>query len=447
MKKSLLIVIAALFVAIGANAQIKRMPQVARAAQSTKVSQPMPNKFGVDKATVAVNKNAFTLNPKNSRRAVADIEGSYILDNQNFEGDFTASSSFTITAESGTAMVTNVETDADDVEFTYNVRLNDFTYSGGVAYGLYDETSGTIYVPVQTIFTHATYGRIVMSGVTKDSDGPAHIGFDMMFVVESDGNLTFYDWADELADAGYPEGEYMSGWYSYLPDYADGGAWNYGFDIEMFLPNGEMQADVSGYLRTDGQTSGWQDERASYAVYVEDFGTEYVVHNFGGMAPISVTVNGDGTCSIPLPQYVDDDDYSDADGDYGCMRLVGVDLTDDGYILRNYDKTELPGSVTPADGYKVVDFFELDGEGRVVQDADHSPYLGVATANDSEGRAYQMGYFFAIRLYILDSTDGINNVKAEDNAATGKIYNLAGQRVDNNYKGIVIKNGKKMIQK
>ena len=34
--------------------------------------------------------------------------------------------------------------------------------------------------------------------------------------------------------------------------------------------------------------------------------------------------------------------------------------------------------------------------------------------------------------------------KAED---TDAIYNLAGQKVDANYKGIIIKNGKKMIQK
>lgn len=37
----------------------------------------------------------------------------------------------------------------------------------------------------------------------------------------------------------------------------------------------------------------------------------------------------------------------------------------------------------------------------------------------------------------------IENKKAEDNAA---IYNLAGQRVDENYKGIVIQNGKKFVK-
>lgn len=40
---------------------------------------------------------------------------------------------------------------------------------------------------------------------------------------------------------------------------------------------------------------------------------------------------------------------------------------------------------------------------------------------------------------------GINEV-VDDDAATSETYNLAGQRVDSNYKGIVIKNGKKVIR-
>ena len=41
---------------------------------------------------------------------------------------------------------------------------------------------------------------------------------------------------------------------------------------------------------------------------------------------------------------------------------------------------------------------------------------------------------------------GIANVKAE-NEANAPLYNLAGQKVDNGFKGIVIQNGRKMIQK
>lgn len=45
------------------------------------------------------------------------------------------------------------------------------------------------------------------------------------------------------------------------------------------------------------------------------------------------------------------------------------------------------------------------------------------------------------------NTTGIESVKASVNTANGETYNIAGQKVDANAKGLVIKNGKKMIQK
>ena len=48
-------------------------------------------------------------------------------------------------------------------------------------------------------------------------------------------------------------------------------------------------------------------------------------------------------------------------------------------------------------------------------------------------------------VYSIQSGTGINNVNVAPNV-NGAIYNLAGQRVDENYRGIVIKNGKKVMQ-
>ena len=45
------------------------------------------------------------------------------------------------------------------------------------------------------------------------------------------------------------------------------------------------------------------------------------------------------------------------------------------------------------------------------------------------------------------STTGISTVKTKADEADSPIYNLAGQKVNENYKGVVIKDGKKMIQK
>ena len=48
--------------------------------------------------------------------------------------------------------------------------------------------------------------------------------------------------------------------------------------------------------------------------------------------------------------------------------------------------------------------------------------------------------------YDPSTSTGINNVNVAENA-NGAIFNLAGQKVANNYKGLVIKNGKKVVMK
>ena len=49
--------------------------------------------------------------------------------------------------------------------------------------------------------------------------------------------------------------------------------------------------------------------------------------------------------------------------------------------------------------------------------------------------------------YFTSKTAGIDHVKTADQADDGKAYDLSGSRVNERYKGIVIKNGKKYIQK
>lgn len=53
---------------------------------------------------------------------------------------------------------------------------------------------------------------------------------------------------------------------------------------------------------------------------------------------------------------------------------------------------------------------------------------------------------FSAIIVTLDSSTGINNVETTTANANVPVYNLAGQRVDSNYKGVVIKKGKKYMQ-
>ena len=51
-----------------------------------------------------------------------------------------------------------------------------------------------------------------------------------------------------------------------------------------------------------------------------------------------------------------------------------------------------------------------------------------------------------VTLTVNDNTTGIQLVNA-DNADGEQIYNLQGQKVDGSYKGVVIRNGKKVVVK
>ena len=65
----------------------------------------------------------------------------------------------------------------------------------------------------------------------------------------------------------------------------------------------------------------------------------------------------------------------------------------------------------------------------------YNPYeTGIEMANATTG-------------YFTSKTTGIDHVKTADRAGDGKAYDLSGSRVNESYKGIVIKNGKKYIQK
>ena len=452
MKKTLLIAVAALFVAIGANAQAKKMigaqKPVCVAEQLNVQAKQMKADFKLPQAMRADMKI-------NTRRAAADLSGTYILDYKNWDRDFTASSTFTIQAESGTIELDQYEKDEATGKyptFDYNVKLIDFTYAGAVAYGLYDEEAGQIAIPVQTIVAEkGNYGRIVFSALVLDKDdAPLAYGYSMVLNVYADGTIEIDegDFTEEAAEEPAFEGAYIGGFYNILPDYEaqPNAAWNYGFEAETFTPNAIMSCDVSGYLRTDGETQGWQDERASYPIYVENFDTELLVHNFINMAPVSVTVNGDGTCALPMGQEVDDYDYSGEDGDYGRMRLVGVYL-DGNQIGSDYDKTSVDGTIFDVERGTIIDFFDLNSEGKVVQDETHVPYVRIATGHDSQGLAYGMGFLFAIRFEIPNVETGIKTVTDVKANGNSKTYNLMGQEVNAAAKGLVIKNGKKMIVK
>ena len=89
--------------------------------------------------------------------------------------------------------------------------------------------------------------------------------------------------------------------------------------------------------------------------------------------------------------------------------------------------------------------------------AGNQPFWGNVIIDAKAGKTYWLfqgnsqigfqGYTFAPGKSKEDMVTSIEAVKNVQPKADGAIYNLAGQEVDKSFKGIVLKNGKKMIQK
>ena len=72
---------------------------------------------------------------------------------------------------------------------------------------------------------------------------------------------------------------------------------------------------------------------------------------------------------------------------------------------------------------------------------------GKVAVNQAALQCAEAGTLTITKIYLVKASAGISNMQAVTPVHSGAIYNLAGQKVDANYRGVVIVNGKKMLQK
>jgi len=443
MKKGLLIFAAAIMVALGASAQSK-ISNVRMMNAPVELESAM-----AVAATPSMSSSALSASKIAKVEASEGIAGTYIMDYYTtFKKEFVTSSEFTITNETG-VMTPYYDEGGTPEDFNYNVKLTGFTYAPAVAYGYYDAEEQTLTIPQQTIYTNDKYGRIVLFGVSEAEGKLAHFMDGIAFDVEDDGTLS-------LITDTETEGEEVCGFYNYLVDYEDGGAWNFGFDLEVFVPNATMYYTTTGE-DLGGNGSSWA--KVQKRVNVEDWGTALTVHNFLGLCPISVDVDGNNV-AIKYGQQVDDYDYTKDEVAYGYMKLVGCAI-DGSSIKRNYDAKALNGFATKT-GY---DFYKTEhreawtdeegdhkeGDYFVDDDPNFIRYFAVATNPNEQGGAYSLGWCCNLYIDIDEKVDaaiaeGINEVNAASKSSK-MTYNLMGQKVNGAVKGLVIRDGKKFVVK
>lgn len=159
----------------------------------------------------------------------------------------------------------------------------------------------------------------------------------------------------------------------------------------------------------------------AYAVKLNDAKNAVELTEISGVVPAGVAVLLKGKADT---EYALDK----ADG----WSPVYTDLKASDGTATSSDKTAVYGLAT-VDGQD--GFYKASGEQKIPAKCG---YLEVAK---TAGAA-----FFSLG-DITGNTTGIADVKAETVKADAQMYNLAGQKVGKGYKGIVIKNGKKMILK
>ena len=119
------------------------------------------------------------------------------------------------------------------------------------------------------------------------------------------------------------------------------------------------------------------------------------------------------------------------------IKFVGTNSTGWGEISASSGKiTEQGTAANP----KVSPLWDCDDKKTGVSDVTFT-----ISRLDNDTKATQVRYVRAV-VEVLNDASGINNITV-DNAKNGVRYNLAGQRVNESYKGVVIENGKKMIVK
>lgn len=164
------------------------------------------------------------------------------------------------------------------------------------------------------------------------------------------------------------------------------------------------------------------DDLKAYTVKLNAEKTEIVMNEVKGVVPAGVAVLLKGK----------------ADTDYALTKAVGwqnvtSDLKMSDGTITSSDKTAVYGLAT-VDGQ---DGFYKASAGKTIPAK--CAYLEVANSANS-AKFYSLGDHSG-------STTGITSVKNEAAGNNAPMYNLAGQLVDKGYKGIVIKNGKKIVLK
>ena len=199
----------------------------------------------------------------------------------------------------------------------------------------------------------------------------------------------------------------------------------------------------------------WTSNNGNSSAYVRDASGAIVFYNTGIELQRNQDVNGSVLLQYSiynnLPEAVktdgtNADKLTIADGAEAEVKVIKVAQAADNVC----DLVELQGVQIAEDGGK---YYAVDGDDKVqIYNGFHldafNDLATYVTTEPTNVKGIMVVYKTTYEIYPIEDgiVSSISNVNATAEAGDGRIYNLAGQRVGNAYKGIVIVNGKKMIK-
>ena len=207
----------------------------------------------------------------------------------------------------------------------------------------------------------------------------------------------------------------------------------------------------------------WKSDNGNTSIYARDASGALLVYDKGsqiekavGMAPVAnLVLDGsvelqkttfNGTVQAAPTTGTKLDGVSVKMGDAVQPKAVEInelkDNVSDLVVLTDVNIMEDEGKFYAQKGMFHVQLYDGFHKGFKFEAKQHGVVKGIVAYYNGNGNG-------TYEIYPIESpvTTAINEVNAVKTVSDGKAYNLSGQRVGNDYKGIVIVNGKKMIRK
>ena len=216
------------------------------------------------------------------------------------------------------------------------------------------------------------------------------------------------------------------------------------------VENGEISADKMDFFVKDLTFSVVKN--ADYQIDGKEAYIQMSNTNITFLVAAGDEVNVKVICSKNACKNIDADDAAEDKQVDGCTpdRSCYVNVSGTNYCAKDAEGKAVCDQKLYPGIAKVIEFTLKGGKDVISQDDEGNS----TTTFDAKDTYYTFQKYSGTGNILISSIEftpvdasGISTINSVDKASNGAIYHLAGQNVANDFKGLVIKNGKKMIQK